>query len=250
MCSRSMSARAGPSPSAGENSFMETKGMEPYVVERDGHRTLLYAVCPECDNPIQLIGLNRRELDAGHRRPYGKHVGHDVPGVAVYDETAYLECSYSNPGYHRDPGSRRPPSNPTALALYRIMRDRFRPGGIRVETRFGNTPWHQETAQGVDPLAERQGMAELRFHLLQPSADVVHGIAGTGPVRPMRVQGWSGRCGSFHSRRHQTGTRGFFRGIRSRLHHAFHQRHVHARPSIQTEGRRAHGRILPAMPVA
>lgn len=50
-----------------ENYFMETKGMEPYVVERDGHRTF-YAVCPECDNPIQLIGLNRRELDAGHRR--------------------------------------------------------------------------------------------------------------------------------------------------------------------------------------
>lgn len=31
-----------------ENYFMETKGMEPYVVERDGHRTF-YAVCPECD---------------------------------------------------------------------------------------------------------------------------------------------------------------------------------------------------------
>ena len=139
-----------------ENYFMETKGMEPYVVERDGHRTF-YAVCPECDNPIQLIGLNRRELDAGHRRPYGKHVGHDVPGVAVYDETAYLECSYSNPGYHRDPGSRRPPSNPTALALYRIMRDRFdrveyawrRASGIRLgikRLRRALTLWRNDKA--------------------------------------------------------------------------------------------------------
>ena len=139
-----------------ENYFMETKGMEPYVVERDGHRTF-YAVCPECDNPIQLIGLHRRELDAGHRRPYGKHVGHDVPGVAVYDETAYLECSYSNPGYHRDPGSRRPPSNPTALALYRIMRDRFdrveyawrRASGIRLgikRLRRALTLWRNDKA--------------------------------------------------------------------------------------------------------
>ena len=139
-----------------ENYFMETKGMEPYVVERDGHRTC-YAVCPECDNPIQLIGLNRRELDAGHRRPYGKHVRHDVPGVAAYDETAYLECSYSNPGYHRDPGSRRPPSNPTALALYRIMRDRFdrveyawrRASGIRLgikSLRRALTLWRNDKA--------------------------------------------------------------------------------------------------------
>ena len=107
-----------------ENYFMETKGMEPYVVERNGHR-MFYAVCPRCDNPIQLIGLNRRESDAGYRRPYGRHVGHDVSGVAVYDETAYLECPYSNRGYRRDPSSHRAPSNPTALALYRIMRDRF-----------------------------------------------------------------------------------------------------------------------------
>ena len=28
-----------------ENYFMEAKGMEPYVVELDGHRTF-YAVCP------------------------------------------------------------------------------------------------------------------------------------------------------------------------------------------------------------
>lgn len=106
------------------NYFMETRGMEPYVVERGGHRAC-YAVCPACDNPIQLIGLNRRESDAAHRRPYGRHVGHDVPGVAVYDEKAYLECMYADPGYHRETGSRRLPSDPTALALYRIMRDRF-----------------------------------------------------------------------------------------------------------------------------
>ena len=139
-----------------ENYFMETKGMEPFVVAEGGHRRL-YAVCPECDNPVRMVGLNRRELDAGHRRPYGRHVGHDVPGVAVYDETAYLECSYSNPGYHRDPGSRRPPSNPTALALYRIMRDRFdrveyawrRASGIRLgikRLRKALTLWRNDKA--------------------------------------------------------------------------------------------------------
>lgn len=47
-----------------------------------------------------------------------------MPGVAVYDEDAYLSCPFSDPGYWRTDRKRKP-SNPTGQALYRIMRDRF-----------------------------------------------------------------------------------------------------------------------------
>lgn len=100
-----------------------TRERKPYVVDSGGVKSF-YAVCPECDNPIQLIGLLRRQQDSLPYRPYGRHIGHDVPGVAVYDEDAYLSCPFSDPGYWRTDRKRKP-SNPTGQALYRIMRDRF-----------------------------------------------------------------------------------------------------------------------------
>ena len=55
-----------------------------------------FAVCPICDNPIQLIGLYRDTAESG-RKPYGKHCRHTVPDLAEYDEDAYLDCPYSDP---------------------------------------------------------------------------------------------------------------------------------------------------------
>ena len=49
-----------------ENYFMETKGMEPFVVAEGGHRRL-YAVCPECDNPIQTFQATIRSCRYPHR---------------------------------------------------------------------------------------------------------------------------------------------------------------------------------------
>lgn len=106
-----------------ENFHLATRERKPYVVDSGGVKSF-YAVCPECDNPIQLIGLLRRQQDSLPHRPYGRHIGHDVPGVAVYDEDAYLSCPFSDPGYWRTDRKRKP-SNPTGQALYRIMRDRF-----------------------------------------------------------------------------------------------------------------------------
>lgn len=106
-----------------ENFYLATRERKPYVVDSGGVKSF-YAVCPECDNPIQLIGLLRRQQDSLPHRPYGRHTGHDVPGVAVYDEDAYRSCPFSDPGYWRTDRKRKP-SNPTGQALYRIMRDRF-----------------------------------------------------------------------------------------------------------------------------
>ena len=80
-----------------ENFYLATRERKPYIVDSGGVKSF-YAVCPECDNPIQLIGLLRRQQDSLPHRPYGRHIGHDVPGVAVYDEDAYLSCPFSEPG--------------------------------------------------------------------------------------------------------------------------------------------------------
>ena len=38
-----------------ENFYLATRERKPYVVDSGGVKSF-YAVCPECDNPIQLIG--------------------------------------------------------------------------------------------------------------------------------------------------------------------------------------------------
>ncbi|MCS5465580.1 hypothetical protein NWO25_19660 [Enterococcus lactis] len=54
-----------------------------------------YAICPECDNPIQIIGLYKETQESG-RKPYGKHHKGTIPYLAKYSEEDYLECPFSN----------------------------------------------------------------------------------------------------------------------------------------------------------
>ena len=56
------------------------------------------AVCPACDNPIQIIGLFKREEEV-KRKPYGRHTTIDLPGLTVYSEEDYLNCPYHNPNH-------------------------------------------------------------------------------------------------------------------------------------------------------
>lgn len=46
-----------------ENFYLATRERKPYVVDSGGVKSF-YAVCPERDNPIQLIGLLRRQQDS------------------------------------------------------------------------------------------------------------------------------------------------------------------------------------------
>lgn len=49
-----------------------TGGVAPW--RRDGDTgPSYYAVCPLCDNPIQIVGLFRRQEESRARRPYGRH---------------------------------------------------------------------------------------------------------------------------------------------------------------------------------
>ncbi|KAA8816107.1 hypothetical protein CSQ85_11820 [Bifidobacterium rousetti] len=83
-----------------------------------------HATCPVYDNPILLVGLFKSEQESHGRKPYGRHYRGDVDGLAVYDELAYQHCPYANP-LHVNNGDRREPTDPTGLAMYRIMRTQF-----------------------------------------------------------------------------------------------------------------------------
>ena len=77
-----------------------TGGVAPW--RRDGDTgPSYYAVCPLCDNPIQIVGLFRRQEESRARRPYGRHHRGDVPGLCRYDEDAYLHCPYADPNGRR-----------------------------------------------------------------------------------------------------------------------------------------------------
>lgn len=81
----------------------------PYYKENADKSKSYFAVCPCCDNPIQLIGIFRDTTEAG-RKPYGRHSTRSIPHLAEYNEADYLDCPYSNSnwssGQQRRPGSR------------------------------------------------------------------------------------------------------------------------------------------------
>lgn len=83
-----------------EEVFSEVTGeKEPYCVH-GAAKVSYYAVCPECENPIQLAGLFKGTIEAG-RKPYGRHNKGDIPGLAKYCEEDYLLCSYANPAWKK-----------------------------------------------------------------------------------------------------------------------------------------------------
>ena len=78
-------------PINNENYIKTTGKNTPYCrQDRKGHQSL-YAVCPACDNPIQIIGLFKGE------KPYGRHYKGSIPGLAKYNADNYFNCPYSHP---------------------------------------------------------------------------------------------------------------------------------------------------------
>lgn len=67
-----------------QESYMRcTGGVAPW--RRDGDKgPSYYAVCPLCDNPIQIVGLFRRQEESRAHRPYGR-LGRD-DGQQAFDD--------------------------------------------------------------------------------------------------------------------------------------------------------------------
>lgn len=107
-----------------ENFIKHTHKAKPYYHYNE-NADRCYAVCPACDNPIQIIGLFHKADDVNERtRIYGRHHLGDIDGLAKYDEIAYYNCPYSNPNQRRNNILRRT-DNVTAIELLNLLRTQF-----------------------------------------------------------------------------------------------------------------------------
>lgn len=81
-----------------------------------------YAVCPYCDNPIQLKGVYRRGTDSP--RPYGSHIGTPIDGFPYFDEIDLEFCPYRLRQHSHGRDSRRP-MGPAAKQLVNMAVNEF-----------------------------------------------------------------------------------------------------------------------------
>lgn len=81
------------------------------------------AACPMCDNPIQIIGLYKREEDMTTKL-YARHSRVSISGLADYHEENYDQCSYHNPSSQRHDIERKPEDFKSNI-FYRLMEQHF-----------------------------------------------------------------------------------------------------------------------------
>lgn len=99
----------------------ETKRQKPYMLEKNG-KYQYFAVCPECDNPIQLIGLYKNTIESG-KKPYGRHYKGNIIVLANYSEIDYLDCPFSNPTWKKE--IKRSENSPLANRILDTLEEQF-----------------------------------------------------------------------------------------------------------------------------
>lgn len=77
----------------------ETFRRDPWYQPGSAGKLAQFAVCPACDNPIQLVGLY--ELPPNVKSPFGKHATKTIPGIAPFDGESRNDCPYFNPRQHQ-----------------------------------------------------------------------------------------------------------------------------------------------------
>lgn len=71
---------------------VKTLKKPPYYQESSKGEMAQFAICPECDNPVQIIGLYKTLANTD--TPYGKHYAKPVAGIGTYSKENYLFCPY------------------------------------------------------------------------------------------------------------------------------------------------------------
>lgn len=107
-----------------KNEFeLKTGQKQPYYTVDEKGIKRQFAVCPACDNPIQIIGLYKELKNTD--KPYGKHYMSDVKGLAYYNEQAYRYCPYSNNKVTVTANSRKEKLTDLEKSIYYTLRDNF-----------------------------------------------------------------------------------------------------------------------------
>lgn len=101
--------------------FETLTGMkQPYYP--DGEKTLYpLAVCPQCENPVQIMGFYKRTKNA----PFGKHYPHSVKGLAIYEQMQYKICPYHEKRKTIPSEEKLSEITPNAEQIKAILRDYF-----------------------------------------------------------------------------------------------------------------------------
>lgn len=79
-----------------------------------------FAICPACDNPIQIVGLYKQLKNTD--RPYGKHYNRDT-NIAKHNETAYRYCPYASNHYNINKDARKEELTIFEKDIYNTLRE-------------------------------------------------------------------------------------------------------------------------------
>lgn len=100
----------------------ETRCREPWYQDSTGNKRSQFAVCPACDNPIQLVGLY--EIPKNLDRPYGKHTTTGIHGIGPSDLEARECCPYFKPRQH-DKSARKEGFEGTPRKILMLLIEQF-----------------------------------------------------------------------------------------------------------------------------
>lgn len=78
---------------------------KPYKQQEKNGSTHYFAVCPACDNPIQIIGLYAKTDSTPGI--YGRHYNRDT-NIAKHNEQMYRFCPYATHKYTVNKDSKKP----------------------------------------------------------------------------------------------------------------------------------------------
>jgi len=100
----------------------QTLRKEPWYQKNLEGKEVHYAVCPACNNPIQIIGLYLLPSDA--KKPYGRHIGQSVAGLAKLDPEERDNCPYFKPR-SRTKSDRRKTLTPLSRKILETLINQF-----------------------------------------------------------------------------------------------------------------------------
>ena len=101
---------------------MTTKKIPPYYKKLDNNE-LHFAVCPACNNPVQIIGLNKKLQHTD--RPYAKHYHKSIQGLADFDKEAFESCSLAHPRNDLSKNSRKPACTERERQILTSLQENF-----------------------------------------------------------------------------------------------------------------------------
>ncbi|CCP05936.1 hypothetical protein [Erwinia amylovora] len=106
-----------------ENFDVATKKQAPWYQQINRHQGW-FAVCPACDNPIQIIGMLERDA------PFGKHFFPTSGAVSVplkgrVDKEEYEWCPYASKNKNLTKDARRAPGSELAVLIKQTLIEQF-----------------------------------------------------------------------------------------------------------------------------